>query len=322
VKDFFISYNKADLKWAEWIAWTLEDAGYTTVFQAWDFRPGRNFVLEMHAASEGCRSTILVLSNDYLASLFTQPEWAAAFARDPTGVKRSIIPVRVRPCELPGLLRTVIYCDLIGLSRTEASGALVGAVSAAERAKPAQEPRFPGAAPEYPAVADRTPLAKGNRQPAAAREILDLLETTWTTFVAQARIRNELVERTRKRLGITEHLEYERFFQRYHGRMDEEERHLHKTIRAYTSDALSKYNRRILDILEQNPELPRAVERLSELKRHLVVWFAKFNGVFSTSPSMCLVYVGVEEKVPFPKGIEDDLQAYIGSAGGQSPASP
>ena len=26
--DFFISYNGADEHWAEWLAWTLEDAGY------------------------------------------------------------------------------------------------------------------------------------------------------------------------------------------------------------------------------------------------------------------------------------------------------
>ncbi len=30
-KDFFISYNKADREWAEWIAWQLEEEGYTTV---------------------------------------------------------------------------------------------------------------------------------------------------------------------------------------------------------------------------------------------------------------------------------------------------
>jgi TIR domain len=33
-KDFFISYNKADLQWAEWIAWTLEESGYIVVIQA------------------------------------------------------------------------------------------------------------------------------------------------------------------------------------------------------------------------------------------------------------------------------------------------
>jgi hypothetical protein len=47
MKDFFISYNKADRSWAEWIAWQLEEAKYSVVVQAWDFRPGSNFVLEM-----------------------------------------------------------------------------------------------------------------------------------------------------------------------------------------------------------------------------------------------------------------------------------
>ena len=51
MKDFFISYTKTDKAWAEWIAWTLEAAGYSTVIQAWDFRPGSNFVLEMQT---GC----------------------------------------------------------------------------------------------------------------------------------------------------------------------------------------------------------------------------------------------------------------------------
>ena len=49
--DFFISYNKADREWAEWIAWQLEKDGFSTVLQAWDFRPGCNFVLEMQKAT-------------------------------------------------------------------------------------------------------------------------------------------------------------------------------------------------------------------------------------------------------------------------------
>jgi hypothetical protein len=42
MKDFSISYTKADQAWAAWIAWTLEAAGYSTVIQAWDFLPGSN----------------------------------------------------------------------------------------------------------------------------------------------------------------------------------------------------------------------------------------------------------------------------------------
>ena len=32
--DFFISYAKTDLQWAEWIAWQLEQGGYSTIIQA------------------------------------------------------------------------------------------------------------------------------------------------------------------------------------------------------------------------------------------------------------------------------------------------
>src|SRR5262245_5773874 len=49
--DYFISYTGADRAWAEWIAWTLEAARLTTVLQAWDFRPGSSFALEMDSAA-------------------------------------------------------------------------------------------------------------------------------------------------------------------------------------------------------------------------------------------------------------------------------
>jgi membrane-anchored protein YejM (alkaline phosphatase superfamily) len=46
-KDFFISYAGKDSQWAQWIAFELEAAGYHTLIQAWDIRPGSNFVAEM-----------------------------------------------------------------------------------------------------------------------------------------------------------------------------------------------------------------------------------------------------------------------------------
>ena len=85
MKDFFISYNSADKNRAEWIAWQLEEASYTTIIQAWDFGPGENFVLAMQRAATEAKRTIAVLSPDYLTAQFTAPEWAAAFVQDPTG---------------------------------------------------------------------------------------------------------------------------------------------------------------------------------------------------------------------------------------------
>ena len=145
MKDFFISYNKADRDWAEWVAWTLEEAGYSVVIQAWDFRPGGNFVLEMHKAAAETEKTVPILSEDYLKAEFTHPEWAAAFARDPQGKERTLIPVRVRECNLGGLLGPIIHVDLVGRTEEDARSTLLGAF--AERAKPAQAPAFPGASP-------------------------------------------------------------------------------------------------------------------------------------------------------------------------------
>ena len=144
MKDLFISYNSADRTWAEWIAWQLEEAGYTTVFQAWDFRPGSNFVLEMQRAATEAERTIAVLSPDYLSALFTHPEWAAAFAQDPRGEKGTLLPVRVRECELKGLLPQIIYIDLVGLEEVSAWEELLDGVRR-ERAKPTAPPGFPGA---------------------------------------------------------------------------------------------------------------------------------------------------------------------------------
>jgi outer membrane protein assembly factor BamB len=141
-KDFFVSYNSADQGWAEWIAWHLEEAGYTTVIQAWDFRPGGNFVLQMQRAAEQARHTIAVLSPNYLNALYTQPEWAAAFAQDPTGEKGTLLPVRVSECELKGLLKSIVYIDLVGLTEKEARVRLLASV-VRDRAKPTTAPGFP-----------------------------------------------------------------------------------------------------------------------------------------------------------------------------------
>ena len=148
-RDFFISYTAANQQWAEWIAWTLEDAGYTTVIQAWDFLAGNNFVLEMQKASVGAERTIAVLSPAYLRSGFAIAEWATAFVQDPTGEQGLLLPVRIEECDLQGLHRPIIYTDLISRTKEEARAALLAGVSRI-RAKPTTPPPFPSSSPEKP----------------------------------------------------------------------------------------------------------------------------------------------------------------------------
>jgi hypothetical protein len=145
MKDFFISYNKADRQWAEWIAWQLEEAGYSLIIQEWDFRPGGNFVIEMQKALEGTKKTIAVLSESYLNSEFTQPEWAAVFAKDPQSLQRNLLLVKVGECKRQGLLTPLIYVSLLDVDEPTARNKLLSALK--DRDKPDQPPFFPGNIP-------------------------------------------------------------------------------------------------------------------------------------------------------------------------------
>jgi tetratricopeptide (TPR) repeat protein len=141
--DFFISYNRADLAWAVWVAWQLENGGYKTIVQEWDFRPGNNFVRNMEWAATQAERTIALLSRTYLDSRFTSSEWCAAFARDPDGRQGYLIPVRIGECEPLGLLPQIIFIDLVGLDKESARIRLLDGVRRG-RAKPEVEPEFPG----------------------------------------------------------------------------------------------------------------------------------------------------------------------------------
>ena len=161
-RDFFVSYNGNDRDWAVWIAWQLEDAGYSTIVQAWDFLAGGNFVLEMDRAARSSRRTIAVLSPDYLAARFTAAEWAEAFARDPTGSGGVLLPVRVRDCDPAGMLRAIVYVDLLGLDEPAARDTLLAGIGGGRR-KPSRSPGFPGraVAPAFPQQRQQGALPAG-----------------------------------------------------------------------------------------------------------------------------------------------------------------
>ena len=165
---FFVSYTGDDRDWAEWIAWELEAAGHAAIIQAWDFRPGNNFVLEMDEATKADH-TIAVLSPSYMKAVYTKPEWAAAFAQDASGRRRKLIPVRVRSTELTGLLTQIVYIDLVGKDEVKARGELLSGVTEG-RAKPQRVP-FPGLTvePAFPGPAGQTRGIEGGD----AREVLN-----------------------------------------------------------------------------------------------------------------------------------------------------
>lgn len=143
--DFFITYNGSDEWWATWIGEVLEGAGYRVRLQAWDFRPGDNFMALMDEALGGCRQTLGVLSPAYLESVFTRAEWTAAYRQALLGRERGFVPIRVARCDPTPLLGPLAYLDLVGLEEPEARARLLAGV-APTVARRTSRPGFPGAA--------------------------------------------------------------------------------------------------------------------------------------------------------------------------------
>jgi hypothetical protein len=161
--DFFISYTAADRPWAEWIAWQLEDEGYRTAVQAWDSRPGDDFVSWMDRAIRSAKHVLVVLSPAYeQATSFTTPEWTAAVGRDPTGEHAVLLPVRVADFTPGGLLRTRAWVDLVGKDESGARAALLEGAHQRRR-KPATMPVFPSHAGPI-----STPAGRAEQAPSAA----------------------------------------------------------------------------------------------------------------------------------------------------------
>jgi tetratricopeptide (TPR) repeat protein len=148
--DFFISYAPADRDWADWIAVSLEAAGYRVILSHWDFSPGANWVAEIARSAAGAERILALLSPAYLSSRWAQAEWTAAFEEDPTGMRGRLVPVRIHPVKLEGLLSQIVYIDLVGLDEQEARDTLLRGLSK-KRSRPAKPPAFPGL------VAERTP---------------------------------------------------------------------------------------------------------------------------------------------------------------------
>ncbi len=121
----FVSYSTADERWATWMAWELETAGYRAMLQAWDFVPGTNFIEFMDRGVSRSAAVVAVLSQRYVDSPYGRLEWQAALQADKGNPTGRLVTVRVEDCQVDGLLGIITYIDLVGVTDQHQARALL-----------------------------------------------------------------------------------------------------------------------------------------------------------------------------------------------------
>jgi hypothetical protein len=153
-----------------------------------------------------------------------------------------------------------------------------------------------------------------SRLVSAMLSLKSCLDTTRTASQAQAQRRNDLHGAMTERLKPAERLEYEKFFFRYFDAMSPSERFEFEMIRAITEGLLHHANTKIAALLATNPSLLMEIPNLRALQQHLEFWLNKFERVFLRQPGMCVLYVGVEDGVPFPRDLDREVETWLGQA--------
>lgn len=142
--DAFISYSHEDSAWVrDTLLLYLESECLRVCIDFRDFEPGAPILTEMERAVLQSRKTLLVLTSDYLASEWAEFENILASTLDPAARRRRVIPLLLKPCELPLRIRTLTYLDFTGAESEFELQRLVAAVRSepkADQPPPASQP--------------------------------------------------------------------------------------------------------------------------------------------------------------------------------------
>ena len=108
----FISYSHHDKAWVcDWLQPRLEAAGLKVLIDTRDFAVGAPVLVNIEAAVEASRRTLLVLTPHWVASEWTSFESLLLQTGDPTGLRGRLLPLMLETCEPPKRLGIFTYAD-------------------------------------------------------------------------------------------------------------------------------------------------------------------------------------------------------------------
>lgn len=113
--DVFLSYSHRDAPWVRGVLLSkLTENGLQVCIDVHDFVLGAPLITEIERAIVQSRKTLLVLTPDYLTSEWTEFENVLVATLDPAARERRLLPLLLKPTDLPLRLRALTRLDFSG----------------------------------------------------------------------------------------------------------------------------------------------------------------------------------------------------------------
>ncbi len=105
-KVIFLSYSSSDFLFAEMLSMKLEKAGHELWRDSDQIRAGDDWRGSIEEGIEACDGVVVAFSSNSANSAYVTFEWAYA-----VGMKKTLIPVKLEPCDLHPKLEPTQYLD-------------------------------------------------------------------------------------------------------------------------------------------------------------------------------------------------------------------
>jgi hypothetical protein len=112
----FLSHNHTDRQFARRLAAELKFAGVTVWVDEAEIRPGDSLLDRLEFGLRETDYLAVLLSPEAVASRWVRVELNAALQMEVRGGRVKVIPILVRPCDIPTFLLDKIYVDFSGAS--------------------------------------------------------------------------------------------------------------------------------------------------------------------------------------------------------------
>ncbi len=111
--DIFISHDKDDREWVnEWLLPRLEQADLRVFIDYRDFTVGKSVIENIEWAVENSHRTIVVLTPSWVANEWNAFEALLLRTLDPAARQRKLLPLLLKPCDLPKSIDSLEKADL------------------------------------------------------------------------------------------------------------------------------------------------------------------------------------------------------------------